>query len=61
MIFRSIRQTVNIPLFKYYGNADYARDAIENSRIHLEEPSLYNDIYDSSTNLTDGQDMFVIK
>lgn len=40
-------------MFKYYGNADYARDAIENSRIHLEEPSLYNDIYDSSTNLAE--------
>ena len=53
MIFRSIGQKVNIPLFKYYGSVDYARDAIENSRIHLEEPSMYNDIYDSSVTLTE--------
>lgn len=48
MEYRGIGQEVNIPLFKYYGNVDYARDAIENSRIHLELPSAYNDIYDSS-------------
>lgn len=48
MQYREIGQEVNIPLFKYYGNIDYARDAVENSRIHLEPPSAYNDIYDSS-------------
>lgn len=47
MVFRSIGQKVNIPLFKYYGNTSYAKDAIENSRIHLEKPIEYNDIYDS--------------
>lgn len=48
MTFRGIGQTVNIPLFKYYGNINYAVDAVENSRIHLEPPSAYNDIYDST-------------
>lgn len=51
MEFRGIGQEVNIPLFKYYGNLDYARDAVENSRIHLEPPSAYNDIYDSSSRI----------
>lgn len=51
MEYRNIEQTVNIPLFKYFGNVDYAIDSIKNSRIHLEMPASYNDIYDSVYNV----------
>ena len=36
------------PLYKYYGNLNYAKDVIRNHRIHLEEPSSYNDLYDGT-------------
>lgn len=36
------------PLYKYYGNKDYAIDAIKNKRIHLELPKDYNDVFDST-------------
>lgn len=48
MEFRDIKNKIGIPLFKYYGNIEYAKDAIKNRRIHLEKPAEYNDIYDSS-------------
>ena len=51
MVFRDINPKVSIPLFKYYGNIAYAKDAIENDRIHLEAPATYNDIYDSSNRI----------
>lgn len=51
MKYRECGQKVNIPLYKYYGNLEYAKDAIEQQRIHLEMPSEYNDIYDSSFNV----------
>lgn len=47
MEFRGIGQNVNIPLYKYYGNVEYAKDVIKNSRIHLEKPKDYNDIYEA--------------
>lgn len=59
MQYRGIGQEVNIPLFKYYGNVDYARDAVENSRIHLEPPYAYNDIYDSSRRIG-AEDLYCI-
>lgn len=55
MEYRDIEQTVNIPLFKYFGNIDYARDSIKNSRIHLEIPASYNDIYDSAYNVAQDE------
>lgn len=48
-------ETLSIPLYKYYSNLEYAKDAIENSRIHFESPKTYNDIYDSTTYITDDQ------
>lgn len=54
MEFRHLKTFINIPLFKYYGNILYAKDAIENRRIHLETPSKYNDIYDSSFTIQDA-------
>lgn len=44
MSYRSIGQSVNIPLFKYCGNVDFVKDVIQNGRIHLEESAVYNDI-----------------
>lgn len=35
-------------LYKYFGNLDFAEAVIKNSQVHLELPSDYNDIYDSS-------------
>lgn len=35
---------VSIPLYKYYGQLEYARSAIENKQIHFENPDSYNDI-----------------
>lgn len=52
MEYRGIGQNVNIPLYKYYGNIAYAKDAIEKHRIHLEMPAEYNDIYDSSYSIS---------
>ncbi|MBR2277903.1 MAG: DUF2971 domain-containing protein [Eubacterium sp.] len=40
--------TPQIPLFKYYPNVNYAKDALINNRIHLEKLSSYNDIYDGT-------------
>lgn len=31
---------VSIPLYKYYGQLEYARSAIENKQIHFENPVL---------------------
>lgn len=53
MEFRDLKQKVNIPLYKYYGKIDFAKDAICNKRIHLEKPAEYNDIYDSSFSIRD--------
>lgn len=47
--------TLSIPLYKYYGNLEYAKDVIENNRIHFESPKDYNDVYDSATYITDSQ------
>ena len=43
---------VSIPLYKYYGQLEYARSAIENKQIHLEKPDSYNDIFDSALKIT---------
>ena len=46
--FREPSNTVCFPLYKYYGNLANLKNAIENKQIHLELPSTYNDIFDSS-------------
>lgn len=46
--FRDYKGQIQIPLYKYYGNVEYAIDAIKNKRIHLEAPCEYNDLYDSA-------------
>lgn len=46
--FRNFISIPNIPLYKYFSNAEYAKACIKNSQIHLEKPSDYNDIYDSA-------------
>ena len=51
--FRGVNGQISVPLYKYYSNYDYAKDAINNQRIHLEQPSDYNDIYDSAIFLTE--------
>lgn len=43
---------VSIPLYKYYGQLEYARSAIENKQIHFEKPDSYNDIFDSALKIT---------
>ena len=43
---------VSIPLYKYYGQLEYARSAIENKQIHFENPDSYNDIFDSALKIT---------
>lgn len=40
-------------LYKYYSNLDYAIDVIENQRVHLENPSSYNDIYECKQRFTE--------
>lgn len=54
-LFLKRYETLSIPLYKYYSNLEYAKDVIENSRIHFESPKTYNDIYDSTTYITDDQ------
>lgn len=54
-LFLERYETLSIPLYKYYSNLEYAKDVIENSRIHFESPKTYNDIYDSTTYITDHQ------
>lgn len=54
-LFLERYETLSIPLYKYYSNLEYAKDVIENSRIHFESPKTYNDIYDSTTYITDNQ------
>ena len=44
--------TPDIPLYKYYSNLDFAVDAIENDRIHLDELSTFNDLYEGAFPLT---------
>lgn len=45
---------IDKPLYKYFGNLEYAEKAIRNNSIHLEKPADYNDIYDSAT-VTSGE------
>lgn len=52
--FCNYSEKASLPLYKYYGNLEYARDAIINNRIHLESPSEYNDIYDSTFQMTES-------
>lgn len=54
-LFMERTEVLSIPLYKYYGNLDYAKDVIENHRIHFESPKEYNDVYDSATYITDEQ------
>lgn len=54
-LFLERTEVLSIPLYKYYGNLDYAKDVIENHRIHFESPKEYNDVYDSATYITDEQ------
>ena len=53
--FLDYKEKLSVPLYKYYSNFDYAKDVIENHRIHFESPSEYNDIFDSATYITDSQ------
>lgn len=53
--FMERTEALSIPLYKYYGNLDYAKDVIENHRIHFESPVNYNDIFDSATYVKDEQ------
>lgn len=48
-------EKLSVPLYKYYGNLEYAKDVIKNRRIHFESPKDYNDIFDSATYITDEQ------
>lgn len=48
MKYIDISQNASVPLYKYYENINYAKDSIINSRIHLELPWDYNDVYDSA-------------
>ena len=48
-------EKLSVPLYKYYGNLEYAKDVIKNNRIHFESPKDYNDIFDSATYITDEQ------
>lgn len=54
LTFRDYITEPNIPLYKYYGNLDYARDLISNRRIHFELPSSYNDIFDSAITIAEN-------
>ncbi len=54
-LFMERTEVLSIPLYKYYGNLDYAKDVIENNRIHFESPVKYNDIFDSATYVKDEQ------
>lgn len=51
--FLDYKEKLSIPLYKYYSNLTYAKDAIKNHRIHFEAPDDYNDIFDSSTYICD--------
>lgn len=51
--FCEYKVKLDIPLYKYYKNLDFAIDAIKNHRIHLELPTEYNDIYDSSLEIVE--------
>ena len=46
--FCHLEGKIRKPLYKYYGNLLYAKDVIENKRIHLEMPFTYNDLYDGT-------------
>lgn len=52
-LFLDYKEKLSVPLYKYYGNLDYARDVIDKHRIHFELPENYNDIYDSAAYLSD--------
>ncbi len=51
--FREPTNTIGFPLYKYYGNLTNLKNTIENKEIHLELPSEYNDIFDSSFTVDD--------
>lgn len=53
-LFEKKIEKPSIPLYKYFGNLDYAKDAIINKRIHFESPLDYNDIYDCRFYLSDN-------
>lgn len=42
------KETPDIPLYKYYSNINHAVDAIENNRIHLDQLSKFNDLYEGA-------------
>lgn len=44
---------IHQPLYKYFGNLDYAENAILTNTIHFEKPSGYNDIFDSAMPLNE--------
>jgi|GEM_PF-6845673 len=54
MIFRD--GSANLPryLYKYYSNLEYAKDAILNKRIHLDDPGKYNDVFDCAFSVNDS-------
>lgn len=52
-IFRGLKGDLQIQLYKYYSNYNYAIDAIQNKRIYLTKPSDFNDIYDSASYFTE--------
>lgn len=53
--FLDYEEKLSVPLYKYYGNLNYAKDVIENHRIHFEAPKEYNDIFDSAKYVTDEE------
>ena len=47
------KETPDKPLYKYYKNLDFAVDAIENDRIHLDSLSDFNDLYEGAYPIPD--------
>lgn len=52
----------NLPrfLYKFYRNLEYAKDVIENDRLHLDMPSGYNDVFDSARVIDESEFDFVL-
>lgn len=46
--FRAAKTQINRKIYKYYNTIHYAKDCIENRRIHFEKIESYNDIFDGS-------------
>lgn len=46
--FLSAQFLIDRKLYKYYSNVKYAVDCIKNRRIHLDDPSVFNDPFDAA-------------